>query len=476
MDDKAGSEPGAVVGLGFDDIEIGQSASITHRLTAREIEIFAAVTGDVNPIIVDAAYSAQGPFRGPIAQGMWTGAMFASLLGAKLPGPGTILLGEELHFLHPIRPDDSVTLTVTVTGKQAQGRHVTLAAEAHTLSGQKVIEGSFEVIAPAAPVRAAKEADFRLVTEERGAKFAGLIAAAEALPPLLTAIVHPVEANAVAGAVAAAKANLIVPVFVGPEARIQEAAKAAGVTLEGYEIVNAEHSDLAAQMAAEMAGQGKVRALMKGSLHSDEFLHPILKAENGLRTDRRLSHIFLEDVPSYSKLLMITDGAINIAPDLETKKDIVENAIEMAHALGLEEPRVAVLSAVEVINPRIPSTLDAAALCKMAERGQITGALIDGPLAIDNAVSALAAKIKHITSQVAGQADILLAPDLDAGNMISKQLEYLASAEAAGIVMGARVPVILTSRADSAQNRLASCAVAAMVHAARHPENGGATA
>ena len=469
MTDPIEADPQQIECLTFEEITVGQGASLTHRLTAREIEIFAAVTGDVNPIIVDAQYAATGPFRGPIAQGMWTGAMFSTLLGAKLPGPGTVLVRENLDFLYPIRPDDSVTLTVTVTAKNAEHRRVTLSAEATTLSGQKVIEGSFEVIPPSKKVKVSRKLVDDLLVEERGTKFRRLIDAAQSLPPLPTAIVHPVEANAVAGAVEAARAGLIVPFFIGPEPRIRAAAEAAGTSIDAFELVAVEHSAAAAQKAAEMAHQGAVRALMKGSLHTDEFLHPILAAENNLRTGRRLSHIFLEDVPSYPKLLLITDGAINITPDLETKREIVENAIEIAHALGIETPRVAVLSAVEVVNPRIPSTIDAAALCKMAERGQIKGGIVDGPLAFDNAISALAAKIKHIESEVAGQADILLAPDLDAGNMISKQLEYLAAAEAAGIVMGARVPVILTSRADSAQNRLASCAAAALVHAVRYP-------
>ncbi|MGV6847363.1 MAG: bifunctional enoyl-CoA hydratase/phosphate acetyltransferase [Marinibacterium sp.] len=464
------TNPQQIECLTYDELQIGQSASLVHRLTVRDIEIFAAVTGDVNPIIVDADYAASGPFRGPIAQGMWTGAMFSSLLGSRLPGPGTIMVHESLDFLHPIRPDDSVTLTVTVTAKDDKRRRVTLAATATTLSGKHVIQGRFEVLPPSKKLTVTQRPADHILVEERGTKFLRLIDAAEALPPLPTAIVHPVEDNAVAGAVEAARANLIVPVFVGPRARILAAADAAGTDISDWELIDTEHSDAAAQKAAEMAHLGQVRALMKGSLHTDEFLRPILAHENNLRTDRRLSQIFVEDVPSYPKLLMITDAAINIAPGLETKKDILENAVEMAHALGIETPRVAVLSAVEVVNPHIPSTLDAAALCKMAQRGQISGALVDGPLAFDNAVSELAAKTKHIVSDVAGRADILLAPDLDAGNMISKQLEYLAAAEAAGIVMGARVPVILTSRADSAQNRLASCAVAAIVHAARHPD------
>ena len=299
--------------------------------------------------------------------------------------------------------------------------------------------------------------------DQRGAKFKSMIALAETLEPIVTAVVHPVDAISLGGAVAAAEASLITPVLIGPPVKIKAAAGAAGIDISPYRLVASEHSDAAAETAAQMAHRGEVHALMKGSLHTDEFLHPVMMKENNLRTERRLSHVFLLDVPAYDRPLFITDGAINISPGLEAKKDIVQNAIDMAHALGIPVPRVAVLSAVEVVNPKIPSTIDAAALCKMAERGQITGGLVDGPLGFDNAISKKAADAKHIVSPVAGRADILIAPDLDAGNMLAKQLEYLADAEAAGVVLGARVPIILTSRADSVHSRLASCAVAALI-------------
>ena len=453
----------------FDELKVGDSASLSRQLAQRDIETFAALTGDVNPMHVDADFAKSDMFHRVIAHGMWGATLISAVLGTELPGPGTIYLSQDLRFRHPIVPGDTVTVTIKVVEKSEERHRVRLDCTLTNQKGETVIEGNADVMAPTQRISRPRWSSDDIVINQRGTKFRRLIDAAGMLPPLPTAIVHPVEPNAVAGAVEAARANLVVPFLIGPETRIRAAAEAAGVVIDQFELIATEHSAAAAQIAAQMAHEGKVHALMKGSLHTDKFLHPILAAENNLRTDRRLSHIFLEDVPSYPKLLLITDGAINIAPDLEAKKEIVENAVEMAHALGIATPRVAVLSAVEVVNPRIPSTLDAAALCKMAERGQIKGAIIDGPLAFDNAVSALAAKIKHIDSDVAGQADILLAPDLDAGNMISKQLEYLASAEAAGIVMGARVPIILTSRADSAQNRMASCAVAAMVHAARHP-------
>lgn len=452
----------------IDEIKVGDSASLTRKLTQRDIDVFAALTGDVNPVHVDAEFARDDMFHQIIGHGMWGAAMISAVLGTELPGPGTIYCAQTLRFRRPVHPGDTVTATVTVTELDPARKRVMLDCTLRNQQGDCVIEGTAEVRAPTEKIRRPRWNGDDILIAERGAKFDKLIGRAKGLDPIATAVVHPVEPNAIAGAIEAARAGLIAPVLVGPEERIRAAAEAAGIDLAPWPVEATEHSHAAAETAARMAHEGRVQALMKGSLHTDEFLHPILAPEMNLRTARRLSHVFLEDVPSYPKLLLISDGAINIAPDLDAKKDIVENAIEMAQALGIEMPKVAILSAVEVINPRIPSTLDAAALCKMAERGQITGGVLDGPLAFDNAVSALAAKIKHIESPVVGQADILIAPDLEAGNMISKQLEYLAGAEAAGVVMGARVPIILTSRADSARNRMASCAVGAMIHAARH--------
>src|ERR1700752_3032555 len=282
------------------------------------------------------------------------------------------------------------------------------------------------------------------------------------LKPLRTAVVHPVDALALGGAIEAARAKLIVPVLVGPEARIRAAARRASVDLAAYECVWTEHSHAAAAAAVALAAQRKVEALMKGSLHTDEFMSAIL-AEPRLRTARRMSHVFVIDAPAYPRALLVSDAAINIYPTLEAKADIVRNAIALAHVLGTKTPRVAILSAVETVSPRIRSTLDAAVLCKMAERGQITGGILDGPLAFDNAVSVEAARAKGIRSAVAGRADILIVPDLEAGNMLAKQLEYLAGAQIAGIVLGARVPIILTSRADKTLSRLASCAIALLL-------------
>lgn len=298
---------------------------------------------------------------------------------------------------------------------------------------------------------------------ERHAWSAALLARATEGPPLPTAVAHPCEAHALAAVVEAAEAGLIVPILVGPETRILRAAAEAGVDISPYRLVPAPHSHAAAAAAVALVRTAEARLLMKGSLHTDELLHEVLAAGTGLRTERQISHVYLMDVPSYPRPLLITDAAVNIAPDLMTKRDIVQNAIDLAHAMGNPAPRVAILSAVETVTPRIPSTIEAAALCKMADRGQITGGVLDGPLAFDNAISEAAAAEKGIVSAVAGKADILVVPDLEAGNMLAKQLTFLAGADAAGVVVGARVPIILTSRADSERTRIASCAVAVLL-------------
>jgi phosphotransacetylase len=294
-----------------------------------------------------------------------------------------------------------------------------------------------------------------------------LLARCENLTPIRTSVAYPCEATALAGAIDAAARGLIVPLLVGPAARIAETAAAAGLDLGNLEVIDAPDSIAAAAKAVELIRQGKAEILMKGSLHTDELMAAVVSREGGLRTSRRISHAFVMDVPTYHKVLIITDGAINIAPSLEDKADICQNAIDLAISLGLEKPKVAILAAVETINSKMPATIDAAALCKMAERGQLKGGILDGPLAFDNAISKQAAEIKGIVSAVAGDPDILLAPDLEAGNILAKQLSFLANADSAGLVLGARVPIILTSRADSVRARIASCAVAMLVAHAR---------
>ena len=299
--------------------------------------------------------------------------------------------------------------------------------------------------------------------EQKHEKYQRLIARTRTLEPVPCAVVHPCDESSLRGALEAAEARLIVPILVGPEKRIRAVASDFGLNLAGIAIVDAPHSEAAAERAVALAREGKVEALMKGSLHTDELMAAVVKRETGLRTNRRISHCFIMDVPSLEQALIITDAAVNIAPTLQDKVHIVQNAIDLAHTLGRALPKVAILSAMETVNPAVPSTLEAAALCKMADRGQITGGLLDGPLALDNAIDLTAARIKKIESPVAGLADILVVPDLEAGNMLAKSLTFLAGADAAGIVLGARVPIILTSRADSLMARQASCAVAMLI-------------
>ncbi|HZL85862.1 MAG TPA: bifunctional enoyl-CoA hydratase/phosphate acetyltransferase [Candidatus Krumholzibacteria bacterium] len=305
-------------------------------------------------------------------------------------------------------------------------------------------------------------------------KYERLLERSKRLQPVPTAVAHPCEKTALAGAVEAGAKGLIVPILVGPAAKIDEIAKANGIDLGQTQVVDAPHSHAAAAKAVELVRQGKAELLMKGSLHTDELLGAVVAKETGLRTGRRISHVFIMDVPTYHKVLIVTDAAINIAPTLEDKVDICQNALDLAIALGVERPKVAILAAVETVNSKMPATIDAACLCKMAERGQITGGLLDGPLAFDNAISKEAAEIKGIQSDVSGDPDILLVPDLEAGNILAKQLSFLAQADSAGLVLGARVPIILTSRSDSVRSRIASCAVAMMAAYARRQTLQGA--
>ncbi len=306
--------------------------------------------------------------------------------------------------------------------------------------------------------------------ERKHDKYEKLLEHAKALPPVPTAVAHPCDESSLAGAADAAKLKLIRPILVGPKARIAAVAEKSRINISGFEVVDVQHSVASAEKAVALVREGRAECLMKGSLHTDELMSAVVSREGGLRTARRISHCFVMDVPTYSEPLIVSDAAVNIAPNLRDKIDIVQNAIDLAHALGAKEVRVAILSAMETVNPDVPSTLEAAALCKMADRGQITGAILDGPLALDNAINLQAAKIKKIHSPVAGRANVLIVPDLEAGNMLAKSLTFMAQADAAGIVLGARVPIILTSRADSLTTRLASCAIASLVAQARRAE------
>ncbi|WP_047307463.1 bifunctional enoyl-CoA hydratase/phosphate acetyltransferase [Rhodopseudomonas palustris] len=450
----------------FDEIAIGDTASLVRTLTYRDIEVFAVMSGDVNPMHVDAAFAKSDLFHQVVAHGMWGGSLISTLLGTQLPGPGTIYLDQSLRFVRPVVLGDTVTVTVKVTEKNVAKKRLLLDCRATNQRGEEVITGLAEVIAPVEKISRPRVLLPEIDLNRTAQRYERLIEMTRGLEPIRTAVVHPVDTASLLGAVEAAREGLIVPVLVGPEAKIRAAATQAALDLSRYEIVPVEHSDAAAAAAVAMARSGEVEALMKGALHTDELMRAVVDGARGLRTARRISHVYVIDAPDYPRALLVTDAAINIYPSLADKRDIIQNAIDLAHALGIAEPRVAILSAVETVTESIRSTLDAAALCKMAERGQIKGGILDGPLAFDNAVSEEAAKTKGIVSPVAGRADVFVVPDLEAGNMLAKQLEYLAHARVAGIVLGARVPIILTSRADKTLARLGSCAIALLL--ARH--------
>jgi phosphate acetyltransferase len=448
----------------FDEIEAGASASLARTLSQTDIEVLALVSGDVDPFHVAGDGAVRPDARTTEAAG--AEALIAAALGTRLPGPGMKIVREELQYRGTIAVGDTLTATVTAREKRPKGAEVAFACRCVNQAGEELVTGTVTVAAPTRRIAYTEVVPPEL-TLRRGDAFARLFQACEGLPAVPCAVVHPCDRDSLLGPIEAARRGLIAPVLVGPEEKIRAVARAEGVDLGPYPLVAVPHSHAAAAKAVELARAGEVESLMKGSLHTDELLGAVVPSAGGLRTSRRISHVFVMDVPSYPRMLLITDAAVNIYPKLKEKVDIVQNAIDLAHVLGIEEPKVAILSAVETVTPEIESTLEAAALCKMADRGQVTGGVLDGPLAFDNAISPEAARTKKIHSPVAGQADILVVPDLEAGNMLAKQLSYMAGAEGAGIVLGARVPMVLTSRADSVRTRLASTAVMVLVAHAR---------
>ncbi len=461
-------DPAYIENLTYDEIKVGDSATLVRTLRPEDIQLFAIMSGDVNPAHVDPEYAHSSMFREVIAHGMWGGALISTVLGTQFPGPGTLYVDQSLHFSRPVTLGDTITVTLTCRKKFEHNHHIIFDCLCTNQDGFKVIVGSAEVLAPGEKIRRVRMTLPEFKLSDRQARYDHLLARTQGLDRISMAVVHPCDSESLKGALMARDAGLIVPTLVGPLGRLRELAEQIGVSLHDCALIDAPHSHAAAEVAVKLARNLEVEALMKGSLHTDELMEAVIDKDTGLRTHRRISHVFLMDVPTYPRPLLITDAAVNVEPTLEEKVDIVQNAIDLARMIGITEPKVAILAAVETVNPKMRATLDAAALCKMADRGQITGGLLDGPLAFDNAVSIVAAKTKGIRSAVAGQADILVVPDIESGNMLAKQLEYLADALSAGIVLGARVPIVLTSRADSAETRTASTAIAVlMAHAQR---------
>ncbi|MEA2119443.1 bifunctional enoyl-CoA hydratase/phosphate acetyltransferase [Halovibrio sp. HP20-50] len=446
----------------FEEIKVGDEASFEKRLTMDDVKLFAIMSGDVNPSHVDNDFARSSRFQEIIAHGMWGGALISTVLGTRLPGPGTLYLGQTLTFRHPVKLGDVIRASVKVTSKDDEKNQITFDCRCENQQGKVVIEGEARVLAPTEKIRRPRTVMPEIRLAERG-RLHEILSAADHPEAITMAVVHPVDRESLLGAVAAAEHGLIIPLLVGPAHKIKAAAEEAEADIDNFELVDVPHSHAAAEKAVALVREGRADSLMKGALHTDELLREVLKRESGLRTERLISHVMAFDVPTYPRPLFITDAAINIYPNLDDKRDIVQNAIVLAHALGNKNPKVAILSVVETINSKIASTVDAAALCQMARRGQIKGGTLDGPLAFDNAVSEDAARAKGIDSEVAGQADILVAPDLESANMLMKQLTYLADATGAGVLVGARVPIVLTSRADEAITRMASCALALLL-------------
>jgi phosphate acetyltransferase len=446
----------------YDELKIGMSASLTHKLTHDDIKLFAATSGD--PILAGMAEgmmltAAVG--KRPTHAAL-SGALLSRVIGTELPGPGTSIVAESIRYHLPVGVGDSVTVKVVVKDKRAQDNIVILECTGMNQHADPVLSGTMEVSVLTQKLTVPRMEKPTISVQEHDS-YENILKVCRSLPAVVTAVAHPCDESSLTAVMDAAAAKLIVPILVGPADKIRKVAREFGFDISGFRIENTLHSHASAARAVELVREGEAEVLMKGSLHTDELMSAVVNSTTGLRTARHISHVFVMDVPTYPKPLFVTDAAINIYPTLEQKVDIVQNAIDLAHALRIPCPKVAILSAVETVTPKIKSTLEAAALCKMADRGQITGALLDGPLAMDNAISKEAAAIKKIKSEVAGDADILLVPDLEAGNILAKQLTFMANADAAGIVLGARVPIILTSRADNLHARMASCAVAVIL-------------
>jgi phosphate butyryltransferase len=439
------------------ELTVGDSASLERSCSVQDLILFAHVSGNLNPLMLPSPDGAPQTTE-PVAPAMWVGSLVSAVLGNILPGPGTLYREQNLRFLRRVHIGDKVKVTVVCREKR-EAPVVAFDTRVEHMNGNLVCEGNAVIEAPTVS-QVVEARDLPALIVDTVDHFAKLIALAAKLPPLKTAVVCPEDHNSLGGALLSAAKGLIEPILIGDPARIQAAAKALEADISAVTIVPVSDPHAAAAKAVAMVLDGHAGAVMKGEIHSDALLAEVVKKDGGLRTHVRISHVFAMDVPTLDEILYISDAAINIAPDLMTKMDIVQNAVDLARACGLDKPRVGILSAVETINPAMPSTLDAAILSKMSERGQIKGAIVDGPLAMDNAIDIEAARTKGIASLVAGQANVLIVPNIEAGNMLAKELTFVARAEAAGLVVGAKAPVMLTSRADNERARLASCALA----------------
>ncbi|MCC6212246.1 MAG: bifunctional enoyl-CoA hydratase/phosphate acetyltransferase [Burkholderiales bacterium] len=454
----------------FDEIQVGDRAVLTRTLRPEDIQLFAIMSGDVNPAHVDPEYAHSSMFHEVIAHGMWGGALISTVLGTEFPGPGTIYVSQTLKFSRPVKVGDTITIAVKCTQKFDHNKHMVFDCLCVNQDSLKVIAGEAEVLAPTEKIKRARVAMPEITISDRDARYRQLFGRARGLKPITAAFVHPCDPSSLRAALSVRDTGFMKPLLIGSAARLRALAEQHGFDLGATRIIDVPHSRAAAARAVEMARGGEAAALVQGSLTTEELLRAAI-APNGLRTDRRLSHVLYMDVPTHRRPLFITDMMVNIEPTLQDKVDIAQNAIDFAQLMGVPEPKVAVLAGLETVTPRMRATVDAAALCKMADRGQITGGIVDGPLGFDNAVSLMSARTAGLRSAVAGGADVLLAPDLESGNMLAKQLEHLSDAISGGVVVGGRVPIVLANRGDSVESRMASCVLAVIV-ANRQPPAG----
>ncbi|MEJ5896152.1 bifunctional enoyl-CoA hydratase/phosphate acetyltransferase [Aquabacterium sp. G14] len=441
----------------YDELQVGDSASLTRTLTKDDIDAFAILSGDVNPAHLDDAYAKDTPFQKVIAHGMWGGTLISTVLGTQLPGPGTIYVGQNMRFMRPVSLGDTITVTLTVKEKKPKNM-VVLECSCTNQLGKPVIVGEAEIMAPTAKVRR-PQAPLPRMHLHRLERYEQLMSLVKDKPAVRCAVVFPEDAATLKAALHASQQGLIMPVLIGSRERISALGQQLELDLIDCLWREAECAVQAASIAVEMARDGEVAAIMQGSIPIHVLMKRVLRHAGGLRTSRRVSHAYVADVPSYPQPLIITDAEVNVRPNVDESRDIVQNAIDLAHRLKLNEPRVAVVSAAEDFNSNLESSTTAAVLCKMHERGHITGALLDGPMTFDAAVHPEVARAKYPNSPVAGQANILMVPNLEAANMLVKQLAHFAHADIAGIVLGAKVPVILTNPIDTPRTRLASAAL-----------------
>lgn len=443
----------------FEEIQLGESASLTRTLTEKDIQVFAIMSGDINPAHVDIEYAQSEMFHGIIGHGMWGAALISTVLGTQLPGPGTIYISQTLRFKKPVTIGDSLTVTISVLEKKPEKHRVIFLCVCKNQRQDIVIEGQAEVIAPIKKIRRPKTVLPTIALRRPHSLFDEFLTRAKSLGSLRTAVIYPVREKVIEAVDAAKKAGLINPILIGPKEHILHTAQLANINISDYDIVDVEQHLVAIQRAVTLAREHDVNAIVRGGVTRNELLHAIQKQDKGLMSERHLSYAAVADVPTYPKALILTDILVNIEPNLEIKRGITQNAIDFAKALDIKAPKVAIVAGVDTVNSHMRSTVDAAALCKMAERGQIHGGILDGPLTFDNVISAEVGKAKGIHSSIMGDADILVMPNLETGTILVKQLEYLAESRNAGLLLGARVPVLMSHIHDIYLSNV-SCALA----------------